>query len=119
MKRESDDLQASDSAADINAFFCNSIVGGPVSLPLGEAIPTRHLARVGMDVSPDTLSVYLSKGWLSGLTPQNSATARSAVTRHHRGVKAAFLRHAPWISLLSLLLNIALSGALIAYGVLP
>lgn len=119
MKRASEDLQSSSGAADINAFFCNAIVGGPVSLALGEAIPTSKLKRVGMDVSPTTLSVRISEGWLNGLLPQRSDNGLRPVTRHHRGFKAILHRHAPWIALLSLILNIALAGTLIAHGVLP
>lgn len=116
MKRGSEPQPMPQSASEIDAFFCSSIVGGPVSLTLGEAIPARNLSRIGLDVSPATLSVRLKEGCIR---PKCTDDHGRALTRHHSGLKAALLRHAPWICLLSLLLNLVLAGTLIAEGALP
>jgi hypothetical protein len=89
---------------EINAFFSRSIVGGPVSLVLGESVKTRDLIRVGMEVAPDSFVHRLSKGWFDAMALEHIDSQTGVPRKQPSRLRKFLYRQAPSLVLLSLVL---------------
>ena len=99
---------------EINAFFSRSIVGGPVSLVLGESVKTQDLIRIGMEIAPDSFAQRLSKGWFDAMALEHMDAQMGVPRKQPSRFRKWLYRQAPVLALCGLVL-IASATALFIY----
>lgn len=87
---------------DTNAFFTQTIVGAPFSVPLGRRLTREQITQDGLVINLETGENRLTQAWRDWWVLSHAGDA-TGLPRLHPGRQRRWLeRHALWLALLGL-----------------
>ena len=99
---------------DTNAFFTQTIVGGPVSVPLGGRLTPIQAAKNGLQIEFDTGLSRLTQAWHDWWVLSHAGDGAGQPRVRPSRLRRWLERHALWLAWLGL---VSLTASMVAWGI--
>lgn len=100
---------------DTNAFFTQTIVGLPFSVPLGQCLTRDQMAQNGLIIDFETGETRLTQAWRDRWMLSHAGDAAGQPRLRPGGLRRLLERHALWLAVLGLA---SLSASALIWGMI-